>query len=52
MNPSSVDGLAVAFVVLRESFTLIALGIALSSIDDLFIDLVYIMQRAWRAVVA
>lgn len=40
--------IAVYLIAVRELLTLAALGIALFSIDDLFIDAPYITRRLWR----
>lgn len=51
MTDAGVFGALAAFWLLtRELLLLGALGIALSSLDDLFIDAVYFTRRAWRTL--
>lgn len=45
---SPVDLLAGYFVATRELLAVAAAGTTISSIDDLFIDCVYLGRRAWR----
>lgn len=45
------DAFAVAVLLLREAILLAALGLALSGLDDMFIDAVYVTRRLVRALV-
>ncbi len=44
----AIEWAAIAIVAERELLLLTAVGIALTSLDDLFIDLVYLTRRTWR----
>lgn len=47
-NPDVFGWTAAYWLLTRELLLLAALGIAISSLDDLFIDIIFICRRVWR----
>ena len=45
-----LESVALAFAALRETMLLAAFGMALSGVDDLFVDLIFLVRRAFRMI--
>ena len=44
----SIEVAATLFVTIREFIMVVAIGVAISSLDDLLVDLIYIARFCWR----